>query len=638
MTSLTDKEVQLHFKSYYHQNEVMDIFMKNKKKLRVFSYENPTSKSSGSRKYIITSLSKFTKWYLNTKSEIRNFYEIIPLDAPCRLYFDLEYSKEINPEADSKELFNNFCLTVKNFLMSEYNIELNIDETFLILESSTPTKFSKHVIIHLPEQKLFSSNIEMKKFTDFLYITMLEKNICLVYNGKTNNVGEKIKVPIFDNAVYTKNRNFRLYLSCKLGKNTYLKLSDECKFYQYKNILNPTNERIFFDSLCVPRFYYKYKTLPEYTLNEEIIKVKIPKAKSIGKALLYNMCKINNDYCDYLKSGYGRTSAFILLEEFIVNKNKEYVITADIRAWDIIRIKKTGKIRIIYHIKDCRYCFQIKREHKSNHVYWEVYFDPNLICHQKCFDRECNGRSSIGIEIPHNIAEEVVDVLKEMGLYQAPYDSFADSFWNMERDNISFLNSEEIEKEIREEYIVKESRKRSRQEGDFFTPPTFKFPKILDENNYTSTVSEKMEDSDFVVIDGKVDNKNKDNLKAIVNNPEPTHYGTHQFSVINQANFNENCENQFQQDKNNQNSNMPVTNKHLSHISSCSTSEEDPLNDAFFNSTLSSTNDSSIINPDANLFTLIKKNTKNICVTDKSGNEQTILETSYDTDNSFKLS
>uniref|UniRef100_A0A0K0DKH1 DNA-directed primase/polymerase protein n=1 Tax=Angiostrongylus cantonensis TaxID=6313 RepID=A0A0K0DKH1_ANGCA len=54
---------------------------------------------------------------------------------------------------------------------------------------------------------------------------------------------------LFDNAVYTKNRNFRLFLSSKLGKNTIFKVAEYCTFYGSKK---PSNRQVFYDSICIP--------------------------------------------------------------------------------------------------------------------------------------------------------------------------------------------------------------------------------------------------------------------------------------------------------------------------------------------------------------------------------------------------
>lgn len=99
------------------------------------------------------------------------------------------------------------------------------DSNFLTLDSSTDTKFSAHVVVHLPQQRLFTNHIHLKEFVDQLTTKMLSQNKCLVM--KEN---EK-QTYLCDTSVYTKNRNFRLYYSSKQGKDVRLEYASYCKFY-----------------------------------------------------------------------------------------------------------------------------------------------------------------------------------------------------------------------------------------------------------------------------------------------------------------------------------------------------------------------------------------------------------------------
>lgn len=49
---------------------------------------------------------------------------------------------------------------------------------------------------------------------------------------------------------FCRNRNFRLYLSSKLGKNNPLVLAARCRFYMHRE--RPSKKQIFLDSLVVP--------------------------------------------------------------------------------------------------------------------------------------------------------------------------------------------------------------------------------------------------------------------------------------------------------------------------------------------------------------------------------------------------
>ncbi|KAK6040821.1 hypothetical protein COOONC_21674 [Cooperia oncophora] len=67
------------------------------KNTRVFSFEIP-GHSEGERRYVVSTLERFWSWYSSLHE--RHLYELIAESTPCRLYFDLEYSKETNRDID----------------------------------------------------------------------------------------------------------------------------------------------------------------------------------------------------------------------------------------------------------------------------------------------------------------------------------------------------------------------------------------------------------------------------------------------------------------------------------------------------------------------------------------------------------
>uniref|UniRef100_A0A0K0DK91 DNA-directed primase/polymerase protein n=1 Tax=Angiostrongylus cantonensis TaxID=6313 RepID=A0A0K0DK91_ANGCA len=67
------------------------------KNSRIFSFEKP-EQTNGERRYLVSTLERFWSWYETLKD--RHFYELIIESSPCRLYFDLEYSKATNANID----------------------------------------------------------------------------------------------------------------------------------------------------------------------------------------------------------------------------------------------------------------------------------------------------------------------------------------------------------------------------------------------------------------------------------------------------------------------------------------------------------------------------------------------------------
>ena len=105
---------------------------------------------------------------------------------------------------------------VKENMMKNYRVQIEASD-LCILDSSTDKKFSKHLV--------FSNTI----FTDCLtcgkYVANLLSQLTSDVLEKLSVVNRKGKNVLFiDQSIYSKNRNFRLFLSSKFGQNTPLRI------------------------------------------------------------------------------------------------------------------------------------------------------------------------------------------------------------------------------------------------------------------------------------------------------------------------------------------------------------------------------------------------------------------------------
>ena len=106
-------------------------------------------------------------------------------------------------------------------LLNEYRIKSS-DSDIVDLDSSTPQKFSRHLVF---TKAVFKDTLHAGRFVSKLVLkldALIEAGsnelACLVVND-----GESSKRSYFiDQGVYSRNRNFRLYLSSKIGKETPL--------------------------------------------------------------------------------------------------------------------------------------------------------------------------------------------------------------------------------------------------------------------------------------------------------------------------------------------------------------------------------------------------------------------------------
>uniref|UniRef100_A0A915DTC0 DNA-directed primase/polymerase protein n=1 Tax=Ditylenchus dipsaci TaxID=166011 RepID=A0A915DTC0_9BILA len=247
MTDTVPDISQLLRRQFVIDHRQQDAVLKLKKDFpnaRVFAFESPKFKTS-CRKFLADDLRKFYLWYRSCDARCRHFYEIILENMPCRLYFDLEYYKEFNENIDAEATLDKFLNLCCRCMSDLLGYELDRSTSFLILDSSTPSKFSAHVIVHMPKKKLFPSNVALKPLVKRICQQMIIEDVGII---KEADGTSKF---LCDLSVYSRNRNFRLFLSSKCGKDAILKLADYCTFYE--DLSPVSNAQIFLDALIIQK-------------------------------------------------------------------------------------------------------------------------------------------------------------------------------------------------------------------------------------------------------------------------------------------------------------------------------------------------------------------------------------------------
>ena len=119
-------------------------------KLKIFSCEFA---AGGARRFFAASADAIWSRLLRTPLPSRHFYEILREDTPVHLYFDLEFNASSDaPEpvapADASVAF--ILFRVARALHGEYGVSLRAEHV-IHLESSTERKFSRHLVLRLPD-------------------------------------------------------------------------------------------------------------------------------------------------------------------------------------------------------------------------------------------------------------------------------------------------------------------------------------------------------------------------------------------------------------------------------------------------------------------------------------------------------
>ena len=209
---------------------------------RIFAVEKS---AAGKRRYLVGHLGRFLDLYWRkSDSNMRHFYELIREGTPCRLYLDLEFTRAANPEINDDiaeqlvtELIQELSLSLKQLYGFDVDRSAYVD-----LDSSTPKKFSRHLIVHLPQQSLFVDAPAVGSFIRHVVGRLAEEIATgelqcrrpilakhLFVHTKERDAGEAPESTpqvgfaddttcFIDIGVYTRNRLFRLLGSAKYGK------------------------------------------------------------------------------------------------------------------------------------------------------------------------------------------------------------------------------------------------------------------------------------------------------------------------------------------------------------------------------------------------------------------------------------
>ncbi|XP_063493787.1 DNA-directed primase/polymerase protein isoform X13 [Symphalangus syndactylus] len=400
---------------FHRQAQAFNFVKSCKEDVHVFALECKVG--DGQRIYLVTTYAEFWFYYKSRKN-LLHCYEVIPENAVCKLYFDLEFNKPANPGADGKKMVALLIEYVCKALQELYGVNCSAEDV-LNLDSSTDEKFSRHLIFQLHDVA-FKDNIHVGNFLrkilqpaldllgseddsapettghgfphfseaparqgfsfDKMFTeeateeswTLNSKKLQRLGSAEQsspdlsflvvkNNMGEKHL--FVDLGVYTRNRNFRLYKSSKIGKRVALEVTEDNRFFpiQSKDV---SDEYQYFLSSLVSNVRFS-DTLQILTCDPSQNKQKgVGYFNSIGTSVE----TIEGFQC----SPYPEVDHFVLS---LVNKDG---------------IK--GEELLVYDICKYRWCENIGRAHKSNNIMILVDL-KNEVWYQKCHDPVCKAEN-----------------------------------------------------------------------------------------------------------------------------------------------------------------------------------------------------------------------------------------------------
>ena len=318
--------------------------------------------------------------HAGTPQQERCTYEVIPEGNACKLYFDLEYNKQSNPTSDGEKMVE--TLFKASFWALELLFQVHVTHSqVLILDASTDTKFSQHLIY---QGFAFKDNIQAGHFVRHLVEQLKANRVPSLTEEDQQSLFVKNQEDLTsfcDLAVYTKNRNFRLFLSSKFGKNVPLLTALSNSHKPLTDADWPCTDSSTFASSLIS--YFRPSELSNHLLvmDDSDTPVNKPKLQSSSS-------DINGTYT---VSPWEEIDQFILN---LVSPNGGFI-----RQWIYYESNET----VIYQIGGSRFCSAIDREHKSNAVKYVVNL-RNGTYYQSCFDPDCVNKRPPPQPIPeHNL-------------------------------------------------------------------------------------------------------------------------------------------------------------------------------------------------------------------------------------------
>ena len=357
-----------YYQVFSRQCEALKAAEADRDNLKVFAFEVDFS---GKRQFVCCH--PLTLWTFYKHLKKRHYYEVIPSDKPCKLYFDLEFKTELNPDLDGCQMVKQFKERLAQDLGQFFGQQPEPD--ILDLDSTTDVKFSRHLI--LPSHIFVNLN-QMRAYV-LSFCGKLRQDPSFPKIRTSSQSNDTSTAAIFvDEGVYTKNRNFRLYMSSKFGKDTALEIAQNESGNSGKQRLTAgdvceNRKSVFFDSLItnVDTFYFL-----QFCEEEELSTFK-PDFNASSMATGSNG-RGSGGHHQHL-SPFPEVDAFVVT---LIN-DLESGRTGYVRKWT-----QNGSFLTYDIAGSFKFCHNVGRHHKSNNIKYVVDLDKGNYF-QTCHDEIC---------------------------------------------------------------------------------------------------------------------------------------------------------------------------------------------------------------------------------------------------------
>ena len=409
---------------------------------------------TGRRRFAAATVAGAWRWLLAQRRRERHLYEIIRAGAPSRLYFDLEYDIASNVGVDGRALTQRVVHHAAWLLNADYGVCLGAQH-FVVLDSTSATKFSQHVVAHIPlaagaeaeggsasgggsagscgdaREALFANNHHVGRVVRRLARAMG----AALDVAKKNGAGTSCFI---DLGVYTRNRAFRTYLSSKRGRDAVLHPAENAHFAH--DVASWRGEAEFFAASLVATFPAHDDVVLTHALLTADVYDRFDRIATIAAA----RTGAGSSGAQRV-SAFGGAPAATLASPFpALESYFATVVLGDwgsgggvVRSWrhllaaprspprsarggrgdgssssssssgggggGAVRSPLPPRGRLVLNCAGNRYCERVEREHKSNNISFVIDLAKRW-WHQTCLDPDCRGYRSPMRSLPATLA------------------------------------------------------------------------------------------------------------------------------------------------------------------------------------------------------------------------------------------
>lgn len=380
--------------------------------LMTFACEARAPDGAGRRAYLVCHPKCF--WHCDVQKEAgeRCSYEVIPENAPCKLYMDLEFDRALNADKNGDALTALVIRMVVRAVDALFGIAVR-RRNVINLTASSDRKCSHHLIF---TDLVFRTNSNAGNFVKDMLRAICagdadgleslglgefseQELSSLTVTGPDDSITSYI-----DASVYSRNRNFRLYLSTKYGKRRPLVRS------AYNRFQAETEEEFFLASLVsyvpelpVAPLVYRRRiadggrelrppTCVPAADRESVVQPSSPVPPADTGSV---MPPVREAPRIRSGSGTGRPSPYPLVDAFVRDL---FVPFGRIRKWILYDDNQI----LVYGITGYRHCGNIGRWHRNNNIMIVVSTKDGTY-YQKCHDPDCRSYRSNTLPLPTHL-------------------------------------------------------------------------------------------------------------------------------------------------------------------------------------------------------------------------------------------